>query len=194
MCAHSFFLLTTFNFNIRKKCSHILSIVWRYVGLSGVSHWTNIDPVWLIMAPSCGVFLRTRACYSPVTVTVIFRMLESNMARFLRPSIRSFVTSQLRMSSDQVIISWKRFRSLKWIYFLLMCVNVFNQIPKAVWCLHYCVKLIPHGSCFTEQLRRWIELFLSLLLHYVVTKSFSYVPGVFSKQRSRFRPFSFRLT
>lgn len=159
------------------------------MGLSEVSHWTNVDPVWLIMAPSCGIFLRTRACYSPVTVTVIFRMLESNMARFLRPSIRSFVTSQLRMSSDQVIISWNPFFEMN--SFLLTCVNVFSQIPKAVWYLNYCVELIPHGSCFTEQLRRWIEL--SLLLHFVVTKSFWYVPGVFSKQRSPFRPFSFRL-
>ncbi|RVE57299.1 hypothetical protein OJAV_G00215010 [Oryzias javanicus] len=31
-----------------------------------------------------------------------FHLGESNMARFLRPSIRSFVTSQLRMSSDQL--------------------------------------------------------------------------------------------
>lgn len=36
------------------------------------------------------------------SLSELFFTLELNMARFLRPNIRTFVTSQLRMSSDQV--------------------------------------------------------------------------------------------
>lgn len=137
--------------------------------------------------------LRTRACYSPVTVTVIFRMLESNMARFLRPSIRSFVTSQLRMSSDQVIISWKRFRCLRWIHFY-WCVLAFSfkckklyDVCIIVWNWFHMVPVSPN-NCAGE-LNCFFVFTVALCCH----KKFLVCSRCFSKQGSLFCPFSFRL-
>lgn len=60
---------------------------------------TNVTHIWSHLCGKwyspLGVFLWTRASF---TVTVVW----ASMARFLRPNIRSFISSQLRMSSDQV--------------------------------------------------------------------------------------------
>lgn len=127
-----------------------------------------------------------------------FHMLESNMARFLRPNIRSFVTSQLRMSSDQVKYVLKTHHLIKTLLFkkkhryTVVCVCVCEWINASRiifpnWKCLWQVDVISFLLNLFQKIIQWYELdCLMFWLHCCTTNSFWSVPSASGKRRSPF--------